>query len=275
MAIVKLLFLLTFFVYINSIEAASFDCAKAENKIELMICSNKNLSQHDDWLAKYYKDALVNTDTKNALKTEQQLWLKNTRDKCADYNCLENAYLKRELELQEWQHFLTYFCDQRKSIFFVSVGLEAKPTTEANYDEKIIDWVGLMPVRKVVNDGVQEIWSRMTSKVVSRQCGLLEIRFKGGALIGNPNGPYGAVEFPLVELRKNNKIVLPETALYECELPNKEGFNPFYHCPDGYAQSIESTVTPKNKLKITVHRNFLDPDENYKELERTDVSEPN
>lgn len=75
-------------------QAASFDCAKAESKIEKLICSNIELSQLDENLAAAYKQARENYQDKEFLKTEQLAWLKAVR-KCDDSVCIKNSYVER------------------------------------------------------------------------------------------------------------------------------------------------------------------------------------
>jgi uncharacterized protein len=88
----------------NLIEAAGFDCAKAANTVENLICNNENLSQLDDKntaLFREYKS--TSTDEGQALQ-DQRDWLKHTRNACLDASCLEaiyqnrNSYLESRLE---------------------------------------------------------------------------------------------------------------------------------------------------------------------------------
>ena len=73
----------------NELEAASFDCSKASNKVERTICSVDSISALDDKLALAYKNA------GSSYKQSQRDWLKK-RNKCgADANCLFNEYKAR------------------------------------------------------------------------------------------------------------------------------------------------------------------------------------
>ena len=73
----------------NELEAASFDCSKASNKVERTICSVDSISSLDDKLGVAYKNA------GSSYKQSQRDWLKK-RNKCgADVNCLINEYKAR------------------------------------------------------------------------------------------------------------------------------------------------------------------------------------
>jgi len=84
-----------------NIHAASFNCAKATTSIEKMICSNTQLSDLDELLVVSYKKAMARTQDKQSFKSEQQQWLKFTRNICQDVECLKDAYTIRISELNE------------------------------------------------------------------------------------------------------------------------------------------------------------------------------
>ena len=46
-------------LWLNSAQAASFDCAKARTKVEKMICTNKDLSEWDSLMAEQYRLRLI------------------------------------------------------------------------------------------------------------------------------------------------------------------------------------------------------------------------
>lgn len=79
--------------------SAGFDCAKASNPIEKMICADTQLSQLDSLLTVAYKKALSNTSTASDLKTEQQYWLQEVRNSCKDRACLTQVYSNRIAQL--------------------------------------------------------------------------------------------------------------------------------------------------------------------------------
>lgn len=77
-----------------SAQAASFDCSKAQSKVEKLLCSNPKLSKLDDDLRKYYRKAMEKADEgqKQILVEQQKHWLKHTRNVCRDEPRLKKAY---------------------------------------------------------------------------------------------------------------------------------------------------------------------------------------
>lgn len=76
----------------------SFDCTKASNTVETLICRSPELSQLDVRLGNLYRDRRKsgNGDT---VKRAQVAWLKARAD-CVDERCLIESYQKRIRELQ-------------------------------------------------------------------------------------------------------------------------------------------------------------------------------
>lgn len=79
----------------------SFDCAKASNEPERLICSNRDLSEADVNLSQAYKVALDSSQDKEALKKEQNAWRQFERDACPDVDCMALAYQKRIAQLSQ------------------------------------------------------------------------------------------------------------------------------------------------------------------------------
>jgi len=89
---VSLAVLLT--VGVVSANAASFDCAKASNKIDRMICSSARVSQLDSNMADAYRAATAAASERERLKIVQRQWLAQ-RDRCQDETCLISVYEQR------------------------------------------------------------------------------------------------------------------------------------------------------------------------------------
>ena len=88
----------------NVATAQSFDCAKAQTRIEKMVCADRAIADLDEYLGRYY--AAARTELRGAaacLQSDQAQWLKATRDACADGACLRSAYLNRLAELDPLQ----------------------------------------------------------------------------------------------------------------------------------------------------------------------------
>ena len=83
-------FLVPLFVVIaGNAYAASFDCNKARSQVEHLICDTPTLSSQDEALAVAYKTAL---ESDPAVRQRQLAWLRETRDRCTDAQCLTIAY---------------------------------------------------------------------------------------------------------------------------------------------------------------------------------------
>lgn len=74
---------------------AGFDCAKASNDVENMICENADLEWLDSILSDTYTAVLKSVPNKHAIKLDQKKWLKNVRDRCNDTECIDLAYAHR------------------------------------------------------------------------------------------------------------------------------------------------------------------------------------
>jgi uncharacterized protein YecT (DUF1311 family) len=80
--------------------AASFDCGKATTKVEMIICSDHELSKLDESLSNAYKKILKLTNRKQDMIESQREWLKRVRNKCKNAECIRNAYEGRIKKLR-------------------------------------------------------------------------------------------------------------------------------------------------------------------------------
>jgi uncharacterized protein len=77
-------------------EAASFPCEKAQSRIEKAICADAEVSDLDEYLGRYYAAARsVLGRAGDCMRADQQQWLREVRNSCADAACLKKAYLER------------------------------------------------------------------------------------------------------------------------------------------------------------------------------------
>ncbi|MBY0494717.1 MAG: hypothetical protein K2Y23_10915 [Cyanobacteria bacterium] len=84
--------------------AQSFDCAKAQTRIEKMVCADRSIADLDEYLGRYYAASRAEIpEAASCLQADQSQWLKTTRDVCADGTCLKTAYLTRLAELDPLQ----------------------------------------------------------------------------------------------------------------------------------------------------------------------------
>ena len=84
----------------NSPFTPSFDCAKASNGQEKMICADRDLAKLDVEASQAYVKAREKSADKDALKKEQLNWIKFSLRACSDKACLTETYRKRISELQ-------------------------------------------------------------------------------------------------------------------------------------------------------------------------------
>jgi uncharacterized protein YecT (DUF1311 family) len=78
----------------------SFDCSKASNGQEKMVCADRDLSQLDVQMSQAYAKKRELVSDKDAVKKEQLNWIKFSLRACSDKPCLIEAYKKRIAELQ-------------------------------------------------------------------------------------------------------------------------------------------------------------------------------
>ena len=84
--------------------AASFPCEKASTAVEHAICKDKELSDFDEYLGRYYAAARAELPhATECLVADQKAWLRGVRDACKDAACLKKSYLLRLSELDGLQ----------------------------------------------------------------------------------------------------------------------------------------------------------------------------
>lgn len=86
-----------------SVQAASFDCTKAQSNVEKIICAKSDLSELDEKLAVIYKAALTDETQAVNIRQAQKRWLKE-RNSCGEADCLMSAYQRRIEELRSSDH---------------------------------------------------------------------------------------------------------------------------------------------------------------------------
>jgi uncharacterized protein YecT (DUF1311 family) len=98
--IINSIFVFLLFISAAYGEEASFDCSKAQSKVEHMICSSPDLSNMDDAMAFSY--LIASAESKSAdmrqLAQQQSAWLKE-RDSCKNETCVKDQYEKQVQKL--------------------------------------------------------------------------------------------------------------------------------------------------------------------------------
>lgn len=79
---------------IASLQAASFDCAKAASNVEKIICADAEISRLDEELSAAYKSALLVETQADTVNQAQKQWLKE-RNECPELVCVRAAYQAR------------------------------------------------------------------------------------------------------------------------------------------------------------------------------------
>jgi len=78
----------------------SFDCSKASNNIERMICADPTLSALDVELSKQYSRVLATATDQRQLKAQQVKWVQSVR-LCTSSECVASAYRERIAQLSK------------------------------------------------------------------------------------------------------------------------------------------------------------------------------
>jgi uncharacterized protein len=86
---------LTVYASSASVNAASFDCAKASSQIDNAVCASVKVSELDSELADIYSLVVLKSSDVDGLKIAQRSWLKTTRNVCPDEACLIKVYEQR------------------------------------------------------------------------------------------------------------------------------------------------------------------------------------
>lgn len=85
----------------------SFNCEKASSKIEVMICSNEDLSAKDNEMSVAFKQAVAASGDGGAgIKKGQKAWMKE-RNKCGDTQCLIKSYQEQIDELVSLRTYMS------------------------------------------------------------------------------------------------------------------------------------------------------------------------
>jgi uncharacterized protein len=98
-------------LFLHPVEAASFNCGKAERVLEKIICADPALSKLDEEMAAAYKAALLKLDSEagDVIRSEQQAWLKYLVAYCSATDragwttaeCIDMEYTRRIQDLDK------------------------------------------------------------------------------------------------------------------------------------------------------------------------------
>lgn len=80
--------------YALDISMPSFDCAKASNSAEKLVCGDAELSRVDGLLAERYQSVMAYAETPKDVRRDQLKWL-SRRNQCETIDCVRKAYYHR------------------------------------------------------------------------------------------------------------------------------------------------------------------------------------
>lgn len=160
---------------------------------------------------------------------------------------------------------LPVFCNRATGALYISGIAGQRPSTVAGFSVLKIDWIALLnmgPEKNAWGDPLRE-----GSRVAKLRCGPITVVYESGFLNSNPQGELGALDFPVIEIRKGKRVLLAKTALESCSIPLTR-YSSFGSCPEKWAESIE--VKPsKYGHTVEVTRSYTD--QRYEEVRRIDV----
>lgn len=84
--------------------APSFDCVRASNRAERLICSSGEIAVLDLAMANAYRDVMAEqrtSDDRSRWRNDQNHWLRQVRDQCSTERCLNEAYVLRIDQLKQ------------------------------------------------------------------------------------------------------------------------------------------------------------------------------
>jgi hypothetical protein len=106
---------------------------------------------------------------------------------------------------------------------------------------------------------------RIGSKSISKACGVLTVRFSGGFLNSNITGQSGAIELPVIQIRRGKRVLLPDTGLATCD-KNDSRTEVFGSCPGKWATAITAKSNRMRTIEITIERTFLETEGTFKKV---------
>lgn len=160
---------------------------------------------------------------------------------------------------------LDFHCNGRTGALFISAEANAAPGEPGQFIVRRIPWASLLKVGPQRNGHGTPL--RSGSRVLRQACGPLTVEFASGFVNANPQGELGALDFPLVEIRRGRTILLPRTALEACEVTSAR-YQLIGPCPARWARSITLDAVDGG-YRITLQRAFTDAE--YQDVTRVDT----
>lgn len=121
------------------IHSASFDCAKAVTKVELLICNDRQLSELDEEMARAYGEALKKFKNVNHVREQQRRWLVEVRNHCLNAQCLRMTYQRRISQLVGTRIFSPDVCLELPSTPTIGYCLGSQMEDEKQHMSNLIE----------------------------------------------------------------------------------------------------------------------------------------
>lgn len=121
-------------ILVSPVQAASFDCEKAQTKLEKLICADAELSKLDEELNTAYKNALQDEKQAGSIRQAQKQWIKR-RNGCSDSVCVKHAYEERLLSFSaEISISKTSSVEANNSVHVKDADTDGVNKSQAHYD---------------------------------------------------------------------------------------------------------------------------------------------
>ncbi|MEK8047963.1 hypothetical protein [Ideonella margarita] len=160
---------------------------------------------------------------------------------------------------------LATYCNVHTGEFFISAAGDAPPGDASRYSKQRVDWASLLKVGPRKNQWGDPLRSGSRTKVM--RCGPTSISFSSGFLNANPQGELGALDFPVIQVRRANRTILPHTALEQCSV-NSARYSHLGECKSSWAQSLEGQLVG-GVYQVKVTRQYEDAQ--YNKVQRVEV----
>lgn len=160
---------------------------------------------------------------------------------------------------------LAYICDEKSNWVFVA-SLAATDDIKSQRElgrkiEEIATWSLIMVSPEDKKGNVLRTGSRVTS----RNCGRFLVRISGGYLNSSPLGELGAIQFPIVEISVEDKLLLPRTALSVCDSSISK-YSAWGACPTSWAISVSALWQSPSQQSSTRSQALIHLRRSYDEL---------
>jgi len=160
---------------------------------------------------------------------------------------------------------LATYCNAHTGEFFISAAGDAPPGDASRYTKQKVDWASLLKVGPQKNQWGDPLRSGSRTKVM--RCGPTSISFSSRFLNANPQGELCALDFPVIQVRRANRTLLPHTALERCST-NSARYSHLGACQSSWAQSVEGQLVG-GVYQVKVTRRY--DDAQYNEVQKVDV----